>query len=220
MIYIWCVYNSTMHSLTFRKIHDSLVLEKNRGIEAVETIAGLVATFRINEARPTLCWVLFALESLLFFLLPLITLFIVGNYPVGIVFVIVASITAARRFLSATICLRKFGTMDGMGNIDDPTERTTTIRAAEWRNKHRLEKVISQISQSRKKDFWVSIFAFCIILSCLIFVTAITFGVDAGESVGQIMSSNHKYDGSGDLQYPTCQVDGGENYKYSFMGLS
>lgn len=231
-LYILCVFSSARNAWGMRHIYGELKKKEKSNEGEATTLSQVRAPFRINEARDRFCWVMFILEFIFGYLLPMISLFaagtytlwkyygflwkkmielttfvskqMIGNYPVGIVFVVTATITGCRRFFSSVVVLQDLGSLDGMelnNTNEDPDE--------EWREKHRLGQIISEISSGVKRKFWMSLYAFFIVVFCAIFMSAVALGSNDGKPIGQDMSENHEYLGSGDLQYSSCQLGQG-----------
>jgi hypothetical protein len=81
--------------------------------------------YRISSPTPTFAWIMFGLEVSLFFLWPFVSLFLVANYPLAILFGLVAGITGMRYYINVAIVLEETGTMD---LVDGETDRE------KWRN--------------------------------------------------------------------------------------
>ncbi len=216
-LFIIAIFKQARQSVAIDKMRKKM-LKDDRKFEGdkSDTVTYVRSTFRINQPLDAFCWTVFGLEVLFLGLLPLIALFAAGNIPVGIVFIPVVGVTGARRFMSAVICFREFGTLDGIElnneSVENPgqsDEEKEEKEAAEWREKHRLEMIVSQISTGNKKDFWVNTFAFFIVIFCAIFMSAVALGTGEGHENGLKMSSNHKYEGSGNLRYASCQLGQG-----------
>ncbi len=214
-LYLLAIFKQAKQSIGLNKIRRRILSDDKTysGAES-ETVTHIRSTFRINQPKNVFSWTVFGLELLFLGLLPLIALFAAGNYPVGIVFTIVVGITGARRFMSAVVCFQEFGTLDGIEDNNESNVRSGEVGAEkkegeEWREKHRLEKIVSQISSGNKRDFWVSTFAFFIVIFCAIFMSAVALGTGEGHEEGLVMSSNHKYEGSGNIRYASCQLGQG-----------
>lgn len=115
-----------------------------------------------------------------------------------------ASITSARRFSSAVVVLSELGSMDGIeyNNSGDGAKE-------DWREKHRLAKISSEISSGGKVKFWMSVISSISLIYCALFLIAVILGSDDGTAQTLDMSANHKYAGKGALQYASCQLGQG-----------
>jgi hypothetical protein len=104
---------------------------------------------RKRVTRPTekFCYVMFGFEFLFFFLWPTITLLLI-SWNVAILFVIVALISAVRHYINAAVIIEETGNIDLVGG-STPKER--------WRNKSRLNTIVSSITAGKTKKLWVSI---------------------------------------------------------------
>ena len=81
-----------------------------------------------------------------FFIIPTYALFRDKNYPVAIIFIITAVVTAARRYLNAIVALEQLGSLEGL-------EMDNEDRELNWRERYRLGKVVDDISSSNKNTF-------------------------------------------------------------------
>jgi len=209
-LYILYVFSSAKNAWAMKHIYGEL--KKKDKTNQTSTLGQVRAPFRINEANDRFCWIMFILEFIFGYVLPMITLFAAGNYPVGIVFGVTATITGCRRFFSSVVILQELGSLDGMelnNTIFDEDNDGELKAEEEWREKHRLGQIISEISSGVKRKFWMSLYAFFIVIFCAIFMSAVALGSNAGKTIGQDMSDNHEYLGSGDLQYSSCQLGQG-----------
>ncbi len=100
---------------------------------------------------------------------------------------------------------------------------------AEWREKHRLGKIISEISVGRRSNFWIRVFIFFVLTFCFIFTSAVILGADEGAALPVFFASkdDFKYEGSGGVDYASCSMtknikspDGIENSLADFTFLS
>ena len=94
--------------------------------------------------------------------------------------------------------------MDGIEtNNKDKSESTS-----EWREKHRLGKIITEISVGKRSSFWTGIFVFFIFIFCAIFMSAIMLGADDGLTKPMHFASKSEfmYEGSGSLNYASCSL--------------
>jgi hypothetical protein len=94
-----------------------------------ECIYLVTERFRISSPTVKFAWIMFGIEVGLFFVWPFVSLFMVGNYPLALLFGLVAGITGMRYYINAAIVLEETGNMD---LVDGDTERET------WRNQARL----------------------------------------------------------------------------------
>lgn len=60
-------------------------------------------SYRVTRATDKFCWLMFGVEIAFLFLWPLISLFAIGNWQLGLIFLIVASITACRYYINAAV---------------------------------------------------------------------------------------------------------------------
>lgn len=116
------------------------------------------------------------------------------------------------------------GSLDGIEvNNKDQTAR------AEWREKHRLGKIISEISIGKRSSFWIGVFFFFVFAFCLVFLSAVVLGADQGasEAVKFASKDEFQYVGSDGVNYASCSMtknikspDGIENSLADFSFLA
>ena len=170
------------------------------------TLYQVEQTFRMYEAGDRMCFLAFFIIFVFFFVLPLITLFFSENYPLGFLFIPTSIITGIRYFFNSASCAREIGSLDGIekNNKGGPEE--------DWREKHRLSNIISQISSGPRNLFWIQTFAVFIAVFCMITVVGIATGTNDGDDFNLPMASGQDfyYPGSTNLEYATCTVGKGE----------
>ena len=101
------------------------------GLEPSEAVYLVEENKRITEPSEKFCYAMFAIEFVFLFLWPAITLFII-SWNVAILFVIVASISAARHYINAVVLIEETGNMDLVGG-KSPKKK--------WRNQSRLNTI-------------------------------------------------------------------------------
>lgn len=187
--------------LVYQKLHDSKE-KQDEEVDEVDAIYQVRETYVINEPWDWFCWTALCFEVVAFFIIPTYALFRDKNYPVAIIFIITAVVTAARRYLNAIVALEQLGSLEGL-------EMDNEDRELNWRERYRLGKVVDDISSSNKNTFWLWVFSFFILAFLLIFVTAIVVGSGAGDVGGTKVTHDFSYEGTGDLQYSSCRLGQG-----------
>jgi hypothetical protein len=102
---------------------------------------------RITQPSEKFCYAMFILEFVFLFLWPTITLFMV-SWNVAILFVIVAIVSAARHYINAAVLIEETGNMDLVGGSSEKKI---------WRNKSRLNTIVTTITAGKTKKLWLSI---------------------------------------------------------------
>ena len=126
--------------------------------------------------------------------------------------------------LSNLACLRELGSLDGIEvNNKDKSSR------AEWREKHRLGKIISEISVGKRSNFWIGVFVFFVFAFCFVFLSAVVLGASDGDAkqIKFASKDDFAYPGSDGVNYASCSMtkniqspDGMENSLADFTFLS
>ena len=79
---------------------------------------------------------------------------------------------------------------------------------AEWREKHRLAKILNEISAGKTSNFWISVFSIFVFGFFFVSLTAIFVGVGDGRTISLKFASkdNFVYQGSDSLSYASCTL--------------
>jgi len=103
------------------KVDDEVVVEnegeeqdaedENPGVTEEITMFRLWESSRVSQPKIWVCYAGMGLEFLFLFLWPAVTLFDVGNWPAGIVFVIMAFFSFLRKYFDASAILCELGSM-------------------------------------------------------------------------------------------------------------
>ena len=91
---------------------------------------------------------MFFLEITIFYLYPMIALFSVGNYPLGIMFTVLVGISLLRYYVNAAVVLEESGRMD---LVDGANEYEL------WKNQSRLNEIVGNITRGRSLGVWLSV---------------------------------------------------------------
>lgn len=208
MYTLW-IFQSVRSSVGLKHVYNKLKEDDKDVTDEAEILFQVTESFRITEPTNFLCWMVLFNEFLLVFVLPIGALFYAGNVPVGTLFIFVSLITFARRYCNSTIAVQEYGTLDGIELDNKLTDSSAAAKDEEWREKHRLGLILSQISSGRKNDFWMSVFFFFIVAFCGLFMSAVYVGANDGASEGLSFTDKFHYPGTGTLEYTSCQLGGG-----------
>jgi len=182
--------------------------KQNTGIA---TISEVNQKFIIVNPTEKCCWVMLSLEVIFLFLFPLITLLAIGNTNVAIVFLFAGVITQCREFINSAKIVMQLGSLNGIEENNKQSEKFSD-EVAEWREKHRVSKILSNISHGRSVKFWRSLFYVFVFLFCIILISAVTLEAPhMGDTESMEMTRDFLYEGSEDnnILYPTCELDRG-----------
>lgn len=180
--------------------------------------------YRVSEPRVEMYWLFLIVSVVCFQIIPIYGLFSAGNTRIGLIFIFMSLVAVLRAVCSAPACLQELGSLDGMElNNETPDAR------AEWREKHRLGKIVTEISVGKRSRFWQGFFIMTVCIFCAIFVSAMVLGADAGISDPVAFAGKHDfvYEGSQSLNYASCSLtesikspDGQKNSMVDFAFLS
>ena len=116
--------------------------------EASEAVYLTTQYERMNEPTELVCWILLGLEVAVWYLYPLITLFMLGNSAVGCLFFVVATVSGIRYYMNAQMVIEETGNMD---LVDGVTEQER------WTNQSRLNEVVEAITAGKARRVWANI---------------------------------------------------------------
>jgi hypothetical protein len=106
--------------------HDNLPFDYPTESECVYLVT---ERYRISSPTEKFAWIMFGIEVGLFFVWPFVSLFLADNWPLALLFGLVAGVTGMRYYINAAIVLEETGHMD---LVDGDTVRE------KWRNQARL----------------------------------------------------------------------------------
>ena len=155
--------------------------------------------FRICKPTVRFSWILFGLETVLFFVYPFASLISVENYPLAILFLIVAGISLLRHYVNAAVVLEETGHMN---LVDGATEEEV------WKSQSRLNEITGSITRGRSRGAWTAVLgAVCFVFFAL-FLGAIGAEVDtlATFDTPYTYTSDFYYAQQDSLRYPSCQL--------------
>jgi hypothetical protein len=154
---------------------------------------------RVTEATERLCWIMTALEISVLFVYPAVTLFILGNWPVGLLFIFAASITGIRYYINAICVIEEAGTMDIIGGAN-VHER--------WKNKARLSDIVGSITNDTSHSVWIAILTVFALIWVGIFLTGIGDSNESQFDKGFTYLPNFSHPPkTTDMRYPTCTLN-------------
>ncbi|KAL3904130.1 MAG: hypothetical protein SGILL_010188, partial [Bacillariaceae sp.] len=167
------------------------------GLEPSEAVYLVEEIKRITEPNEKFCYTMFGLEFLFLFLWPACTLFII-SWNVAILFVIVASISAARHYINAAVLIEETGNMDLVGG--------KTLKK-KWRNQSRLNTIVTSITAGKTKKLWLSILGVSGFAFLAIFLGAVGSNTDPNaEGLTYLPKSYYYPPQSDDMRYATCSL--------------
>jgi len=206
LLLIFSVKNRLITAYSLWKIFKKKMVVSDACSLKEEIIHEVREEYKVTQPCKALCWGHLILEVNLLFIIPTIALFITQNYVLSVAFVLMASITFVRKHMDPTICFRALGTTDGIEK-----NNTSIYTDEEWREKHRLSKIVREISHGDRNNFWVRLFFFFILFFCSLAMTAITFekGDDVNQQLRTLDLDEFIYKGNSQFSYPSCSLNKG-----------
>ena len=203
--YIALCYQNIRNAVGLLKVYSRQFKNENRDVSESKILYEGKECWRITEPTSTFCWIMLFLELVLLFILPLSTLFLIGNTHAGILFIFVSLITFARKNLNSTVAVQEYGTLDGIEKDNKERGDTEQAKDEEWREKHRLAKIVAEISSGKRNDFWFWIIGFFMLLISSILLGAVS-GINFGETGDVSYTSKFQFPGGGTLNYASCSL--------------
>lgn len=155
--------------------------------------------YRVTRPTAKFCWIMFGLELGFFFVYPLIALFSVGNYPLGIMFGIFTGITLLRYYVNAAVVLEETGRMD---LVDGANE------AELWKNQSRLNEIVGNITRGRSLYAWMTVLGSLGLVFLALFLAAVGTNQETTSDSSQprTFSYDFEYVQQDSLRYPSCRL--------------
>jgi hypothetical protein len=168
--------------------------------EASEGVYQVWETYRVTCATDRLCWLMYLLEVILFYLWPAASLFVIRNYTIAVLFVFVATLSGLREYLNAALVLEEVGNMDLIWG--KTTEET-------WLKQSRINTIIKDISRSRSQGAWSAILLVFLFAFLGLFGLAIAQQSDTTSDFAFTYLPDFEYVSVDNLEYPTCTIGKG-----------
>jgi hypothetical protein len=103
---------------------------------------------RVTEASEWFCWFMMFWELTLFFVWPVVTLFVLRTSIIAAVYMISVFISGLRHYFNIVAVIEETGTM----NLTSDTSRTSN-----WQQQSRLSDIVDKISTDKSKKIWLDI---------------------------------------------------------------
>ena len=167
-------------------------------------------TYRITQPKLWYCYLRVSCEVVFLFLWPFIFMLVQGNYPVAIIFLLLASFTFVWRYFNALDVLSE------LGSISDLTDKDTISHQQEYC----LSEVVARVIDNKSRKVWAWIF---IVFFLVLFVLLLQYQTstnsfqpqDRGERPAILLVDDFYYPGDDNtLAYPTCKLTKG----FEFVG--
>ena len=173
-------------------------------VTEVEGISHSFEMYRVTRPTPGLCWFMFGLEMAFFFVWPLVSLIVIKNLPVVLLFVVVSIISMIRYYLNAAILIKEIGTFETIGQGEKDDEKR-------WKVKSRLCSILLHITRGPTRRVWMWIFVILafgiIVFSVASLGTSTEDAASSSEDVVILPRGDFVYKPQpADLQYPTCRL--------------
>jgi len=205
------------------KRHRLMNRKKNDEVLENEIVYQVMESYRINKITPKVCWTLLALEVVVFYVWPVVTLFVIGNHPIAIFFLVSGIISLVRHYFNAASVLMEVGDINVLDEeltkmksqflaIDQSlTTEMEHVVEEDFHEKARLNLIVGKISHGNRRNVWIFTFAALVGIFCVLFLGAYALGSNEGS--GTIPTSLpretfvYEKQGAQDaLPYPTCRM--------------
>jgi len=172
--------------------------------------------YRVRQPKRITCFLIFAVQVVLFLLWPTVTLYTIGNYKTATVFLILGLIVLITDYFDPAIVLEATNEMNFVTFPDQPQHETNPwsddLQCSEehWTKQSRLTSIVKNVNRSRYKSIWTGVFVFFLAALGFLFTNAIL-------TKGQENTNDHvfnflpdfEYKQQKDLPYPTCNIGKG-----------
>ena len=207
---------SKLYSTAARRTKDKRVdsILRKKGDLLSETIYHVHERSRVTIPCDGICWALFFSEATLFFIIPLIILFYIGNMPVALLFLVVAFCSGVRRYLNPTVILKEMGTFDYLTSQRlriDETEAQIDRPREDWVPRWRASNILGSISNGRSLHMWRFIFWLFALIFAAVTISAAVSHTSPSKEIESInrqlqrMVADFEYRPSSD-PYPMCDL--------------
>lgn len=162
-------------------------------------------TYRISKPAPWLCWILFVMESSLFYFLPLLGLLLRHAYTLAGIFFIVAGLAGMRYYINVAIILEEVGRLDLIDASGDDANNFNDRNR--WRKESRLNEIVDNITRGRTLSTFMSILGVIWIALSVLAIGAI--GTEITPSIDYPPSTfvyDFEYIQKDQIRYPNCQL--------------
>jgi len=171
---------------------------KYDGVEESEAIYQVWEKSRIFEPTDSLCWFAFAVEFILLFLYPTISLYRLGNRAIGSLFFVATLFTGIRTYLNAAVVLEEVGNL----NLVDGKPGSLL----HWQNQSRLATIVRGITRSRGLGSTVAVLWVFLLAFLGLFSIAIHQPTASSSTFEFGYLPDFEYASEANLLYPTCSV--------------
>jgi lipase ATG15 len=154
---------------------------------------------RVTEATDTFCAIMFGLELGFFFIFPLVVLLFI-NWNIGVLFLIVATVSGIRHYINAAVVIEETGNMDLVGGHTEEEK---------WERKSRLNEIVEAITVGKARKVWTSILGVGGFAVLAIFLGAVGQSTENTDTETLTYLQNFSYPSLlDDMRYPTCTLSG------------
>lgn len=189
----------------YRSRRDLKAEEGDTKIGEKESEGIYITSVRYRITKPTrwFAFTMFGMEVFFLFFWPLVSYFAIGNWPVGILYLVFVGVTGVRYYLNAALTLEETGTMD---LLDGETE------LQKWKAQSRFDEIVGNISRGRSKHVWNMILGFFGLIYLALFAGAVGTGQeDASQGFDvpftYVSPELFRYQQRVDsLRYPSCTL--------------
>jgi len=179
--------------------------------------------YRIATPTRTTRWCMFTLEVAVLVIWPIIALFVVGNYPVAVFFLVLSLISLVRYYLNPSILLQELGSLEAVyrHKVSRMSAKAETEEGSRlqndptpdekrrlWNAKSRLFAILTNVTSGNTRVLWNYVFfimAFAvIILTVQALAESAEDSVSSGDEVVLTPTGDFVYEPQPNLPYPTC----------------
>jgi hypothetical protein len=130
----------------------------------------------------------------------MIVIFILRNWKIGVLFIVVAGVSAVRHYINVVVAIEETGNMDLVDGVDE---------AERWAEKSRLSGIVEKITKDSSRSVWVAVLVSFGFMFITLFLGAIgTTSTEAAQTLQYIYLDDFYYPPMpDDMRYPTCTLE-------------
>jgi hypothetical protein len=159
---------------------------------------------RVTQASETLCWIMLGVETFLFFIWPLGTLFFVRNNSLGLLFFAVASVTGIRHYINIVVAIEESGDFENVRGKDEQDR---------WIRQSRLSELVGAISGAKSgRRIWTFALGGFSLIFVGLFLGAVGKETEAIDTKQYTYLTDFYYPPlESEMRYPTCILSSPNN---------
>lgn len=175
--------------------------EKSDEAETSKAVYLVEEVRRVSKPKLWLCWTIFGLEVILFFIYPLASLISVKNHPLALLYGAVVGVWFIRYYINAAVVLEETG---HMSLVDGDTQEE------QWKNQSRLNEIVGKITRGRSQYAYAGVLGGICLIFMALMLGAVGLNVEESETFDKPYlyadTSLYQYQAQDSMRYPSCTL--------------